>query len=90
MNKKKEILQAGIKAWHENPQSVTASNIGRMIGLTHAGVLYHFPKGLKDAVAQYAMQIGDKKIVPQLIVTKHSTAKNLTSAERSKFLKLMV
>ena len=89
MNKRDEILKAGIKAWHESPQSVTASNIGRMIGLTHAGVLYHFPKGLKNAVAAHAVELRDKKIVPQLIVCKHPAIKSLTSAERLEFIKRM-
>ncbi len=88
MNKQK-ILQAGIKAWHKNPQSVTASQTGRMIGLTHAGVLYHFPKGLKDAVAAYAVEIGDKRIVPQLIVCRHPATKAMTLEERAKFLNRM-
>lgn len=86
MNKRDEILKAGIKAWHESPQSVTASNIGRMIGLTHAGVLYHFPKGLKDAVAAHAVELCDKRIVAQLIVCKHPLVKHLAGQERMKYL----
>ena len=83
---KNKILDAGIKAWKKNPDSVTASNIGRMIGITHAAVLYHFPKGVKNAVAEYAIEKGEKKIVAQLIALGHPSTKNMTKEEKQSFM----
>lgn len=83
---KNKILEAGLKAWKKNPDSVTASNIGRMIGVTHAAVLYHFPKGVKNAVAEYAVEKGDKKIITHLIALGHPAVKTMSKEDRQKYM----
>lgn len=84
---KEKILKAGLKAWKADPCSVTASNIARMIGVTHATILYHFPEGVKDAVAKYAVEKWDVAIIAQLIVTKHRATKELTPEQKMEILK---
>lgn len=83
---KQKILEAGIKAWRKDPASVTASNLARVLGLTHPAILYHFPKGVKDAVADYAVKIKDKKIMAQLIVVKHKAVASLSAEEKRDIL----
>lgn len=66
-----EIIQAAIALWHEKGErGVSARAIGKVVGLTHAGVIYHFDgiAGLMDAVKRQAIAAGDRKIIPQLIV----------------------
>ena len=84
---KMKILKAGVKAWLKDADSVTASNIGRMCGMTHANVLYHFPYGVKDAVAEYAFKQKIVPIVAQLITIGSPVVKELSTLERLDYLK---
>jgi len=64
---KTKILKAGIKIWKKNPDDVKALTIAKEIGMVHATMLYHFPEvvngaktgGVKNAVASYAVEIGE-------------------------------
>jgi hypothetical protein len=79
------ILAEGLKAW----PNVTARGIGKAVGLTHSGVLFHFPGGieqLRDAVAAEAVRVGDVSIVRQLIVTGHPAASSLDQTTRAGYL----
>lgn len=87
---KDKILKAGIKAWLKDPASVTASNIGRMCKTSHALVLYHFPYGVKDAVAEYAVQIKQPVIISQLIVLQHDAVKDMSPSEKLNYLKAIL
>lgn len=83
-----DILRTGLDLWRQDPASVSARAIGRVLGLTHAGILYHH-KGtgaLRDAIAAYAVQMRDPVVVPQLIVTGHPAAAALSAAERQAYL----
>lgn len=83
-----EILAAGLALWRADPGNVSARQIGRTIGLSHASVLYHF-KGverLRAALAQEAMRIGDPVIVPMLITAKHPAAASLSEDQRRAYL----
>ena len=84
---KTKILKAGIKTWTERDGNVTATAIAKKLGLTHAAILYHFPqKTIKDAVAEYAVQTKNKKIIPSLIVSNHQSVKILSPSERLEYL----
>lgn len=78
------ILAAGVQSWPD----VTARNIGRRVGLTHAAVLYHFGTvaALREAVAAEAVRVGDTRVVLQLIALKHPAADTLSSDQRRAYL----
>lgn len=80
---KKLILEAGLKLW----PNITAREIARQVGITHPAVAYHFGKDLSNAVARYAVEIGDSRVIAQLIATKHEVALNLTAACKAKHMK---
>lgn len=87
---RQRILEAGIKIWHGDPMKVTARNIAKSIDMVHATILYHFgEKGIRNAVAEYAVQIGDEKIIVQLISNGHPSVSNLPNSKKNKFLKQM-
>lgn len=81
-----KILKTGIKMWLNNPDSVTANAIAEKIGVVHATVLYHFPKGVKDSVAEYAVQTGEKKIICQLIALDHKAVRKLSQQQKTEYL----
>lgn len=72
--------------WLENPDSVTANGIAKRIGLTHATILYHFPEGVKNAVAEYAVKQGEGRVIAQLIASGHAAAQALSPSERVGYL----
>lgn len=80
------ILAKGLEMWIDNPDSVTAHGIATNIGISHATVLYHFPDGVKNAVAEYALEQRCVSVIAQLIVGKHPAVSNLSAAERAEWL----
>ena len=82
--RKEQILQAGLALW----PNVTARSIARALDMTHPGVLYHFStaEALSNAVAAYAVRIGDAQIVPQLIVAHHPVVAGMDGAARAAWL----
>lgn len=84
-----QILDAGLAIWRKSgPAAVTARAVGKAVGLTHAGVLHHCrsSSGLRDAVAQWAVQTRDRTVVPQLITSGHPAAASLSPALRAEYL----
>lgn len=81
---KKSILQAGLALW----PNVTARGIGRRLDMTHSNVLYHFDTAdkLVSAVASYAVEIGEIRVIVQLIVAKHAAIGGMKSADRAKYM----
>lgn len=87
---KQIILEAGIKIWHGDPMKVTARNIAKAIEMTHSTILYHFgEKGIRNAVAEYAVKIGDEKIIVQLISSYHPSVSKLPNSVKNRFIKQM-
>ena len=82
------ILKAGIRMWKKDPASVNAHAISKYIGMTHGTVMYHFPYGVRDAVAEYALEIKDPVIIAQLIATGSALVKNMAPSERTEYMKL--
>lgn len=86
---KAAILRTGLDLWRAGGEAkVSARAIGKALGMTHAGVLYHFDgaAALRRAVADEAVRIGDTPIVRQLIVTSHPAADSLGQADRTNYL----
>lgn len=78
---KERFLKAGLRLW----PNISASAIADDTGYTHANVLYHFPgDSIKDAIAEYAVEIGDSRVILQLIAAGHRATKALTQADRLK------
>lgn len=74
------ILTAGITRWPD----ITLETIASECNMTRAAILYHFPrKTLKDAIANYAVEIGHSSIIVQLIALKHPAVSGLTQDERA-------
>lgn len=87
---KADILRVGLDLWRtKGPGAVSARSIGKVVKLTHAGVLYHFPGGsaaLKQAVAEEAVRTADRTIVPQLITAAHPAVAGMDGATRAAWL----
>lgn len=84
-----DILRTGLDLWREGgATALSARAIGRVLGLTHAGVLYHFEGHgvLRNAIASYAVETGDETVIPQLIVAAHPAIAHLTVETRRHYL----
>ncbi len=85
------IIQTALALWREGGErAVSARAIGKKMGLTHAGVIYHFNgiAGLMDAVKREAIASGDTKIIPQLIVAGDPLVAGWSAADRQTWLGL--
>lgn len=78
MNTKEKILKAGVSIWPD----VTVCAVARAAGISHPLVVYHFPVGLKDAVAEYAVEKGESRVIIQLLASGHKAAMHLSPAAR--------
>ncbi len=77
---REKILNAGLKIWPD----VSLSKIGRETGLTHAAISYHFPLDqLRDRIAEHAVEVGDSRVVVQLIAERHPAVDDMPAGERS-------
>lgn len=79
---KKRILDTGAKMWPE----VSARAIARRIGMTHAAIAYYFTDDLKDAIAAHAVQMGNSRVIAQLIASKHKAVRGLSAEDRAKHM----
>lgn len=78
---REKILKAGVEIW----PNVSLSAVARAVGLTHPAVLYHFPNNsLENAIAEYAVKIGESKIIMFLIAYEHPAVKKMSIADRIK------
>lgn len=76
-NTRTRILESGLKLW----PNVTPSSIAADLGITHAAVLYHFPD-VKEAVAQYALEVDCSRVIVQLLASNHKLVKSMSGSER--------
>lgn len=76
-NTRTRILESGLKLWPD----VTPSAIAADLGITHATVLYHFDN-VKDAVAQYALDIDCSPVIVQMLASNHKLVRNMKGSER--------
>ncbi len=85
------IIRTGIELWHEGGESaVTARGIGKRVGLSHAGVLFHFGgiSALKDAVKREAIASGDTRVIPALIVAADPLVADWTQEQKQGWLRV--
>jgi AcrR family transcriptional regulator len=76
---REKILEAGVKLWPH----VTLQSIASLTGMTHPAILYHFPDGtIKGAVAEYAVKIGESRVIVALMAEKHPAVLKLPAADR--------
>lgn len=87
---KTKILETGLRMWKEDPASVTALGIAKQIKMVHGSVLYHFPDGVKEAVAAYAVEQGDVTVISQLVAVDHSLVSHLTAEQKLGYLAQLV
>lgn len=80
---REKILNIGLNLWPD----VTVTNIAEKADLTYQAVIYHYPKEkLKNAIAEHAIEVDDKKVVAQLILANHKFVRNMTSDEKTTYL----
>lgn len=79
---KEKILKAGLKCW----PVVTLQKVAQTAGIkNHNNILYHFPNGtLRDAIAEYAVEVKDSRVIVQLIAEDHEAVANFAPCERAK------
>ncbi len=77
------ILSAGCELWRKGSEKVIASEIAAHLNLTHPAILYHFPKNLRDAVAEYAVKIADSHVIVQLIAIGHPAVANMSERQKN-------
>lgn len=85
---KAAIVAKGLDLWRLDPAKVSARKIGAELGMTHAGVLYHFPNvtALKAAIAAEAVRLEDIGIIRQLIVAGNPAVAHLDGETRQAYL----
>lgn len=82
---KAAMIQAGIALWHEGGEAaVTARGIGKAVGKSHAGVLFHFEgiADLRHQVKLAAITAGDKRIIQSLLVSGDPVVAHFDDAAR--------
>lgn len=86
--KREAIIQAGLDLWRDDPASVSARRIGKVLGMSHAGILFHYKSvdGLKNAIAERAVEMCDPVIIPKLIVAGHPAIADMPAAMRQVYL----
>lgn len=81
---KEKILNAGLELW----PNITLQAVSKATDLTHPGILYHFPNGtLKEAIAEYAVETGNSKVIVQLILVEHKAVSGMSPSERDDHFK---
>lgn len=83
---KEKILETALKVWEENTTNLSIKEVATRLGMNHANVYYHFPQGLQDAVAEYALEKNNIKVVTSLIVSGHHLAEKLSPSEKLEYL----
>lgn len=81
-----KILKKGLKMWEKDPMSVNAHKISQELDIVHGTVLYHFPYGVRDAIAEYAVEVQNKRVIAHLIIESHPAVKKLAPCERAAYL----
>jgi AcrR family transcriptional regulator len=80
-----EILEAGLRLWPD----VTPSKIARVLNTNHANILYHF-KDVRAAVAEYALQVADVKVLAYLIIENNPCVAKMPHRDKLDILTAVV
>ena len=80
MTARERILDAGLRLWPD----VSAHGIGRIIGMSHAGILYYFKNAadLRYSVARHAVACGDSRVIRFLIAERHDVVSAMPELDR--------
>jgi hypothetical protein len=81
-----KILKTGLEMWEKDPSSVNAHAISKNMNIVHGTVMYHFPDGVRNAVALHAVDVGNHKVMAQLIVEGHPAVAGLNPADKKEIL----
>lgn len=79
---KEKLLEAGLKLW----PNVTNRAVAKKTGMTHPVVAYHFKDGIANAVAAYAVAIGNSKVIAHLVATNHKAIRKMSREDKIKHL----
>lgn len=85
---KQAALDAGVSLWAAGGrEAVTALGVGKAIGLTHGGILYHFGTSglLREAVACEAVRVGNASVIRQLIAMNDPAVKDMPGHIKSDY-----
>lgn len=80
------MLDAGLAIGrHGGLHTVTSRSVGKVLGVAHSNVLYHFAsvETLRREVAEYAVRIGDKRMIERLKADRHPAVKGLAELQPS-------
>lgn len=83
------ILVAGVSIWAEQGERfVTSRNIAKMIGRTHAAVVYYFhtAEDMREAIAKHAVETKNATVICKLIASNHSAVADMATPVRMKWL----
>ena len=92
MNTRDQIIKTGMDLWRSGGEAaVTARGIAAALGITHAGVLFHWKNkggvaGLRAEIAQAAVALNDAGIIRRLIVDRHSAVTDMDQSIRQVWL----
>lgn len=86
---KRRILETGLRLWSVDHTSITARRIALEMDLTHGAVLYHFGgiDALRDAIARFAVEQNDSRVIVHLIASNHAAIAGLSDADRVKHMR---
>lgn len=87
---KRRILEMGMTLWRVDPAYVTARRIAKELNMSHGSVCYHFPRGersLKDAIAFYAVQEGESRVIVHLIAGNHKAVSHMDDTARQEHVR---
>lgn len=81
---RRTILDHGVLCWRQRAAAVTARDVAKSCGMSHANVLYHFNYSvriLRDAIAAHAVAIDDVPAIMHLIASRHPAVDGLTTEQ---------
>ena len=83
------IVRTALELWREGGERVvTARGIGKRVGLSHAGVIYHFGStgAMLDAVKRQAIEDGDGVVIAALILSNDPLVAQWSQTDRQAWL----
>lgn len=83
------ILAAGLDIGRRGLDRVTARTVAAAIDIKHSNVCYYFRSNdtLQAAVARYAVQIGDAKMIARLILDENAAVLHMNDSERRRWMR---
>lgn len=92
MTTKIRILETGMALWRAG-EDVTGRRIARELDLSHGAVSYYFSRNdrsLRDAVAYYAVEQGDERVIAALVIERHQAVSHMDEATRLEYMRMAI